>query len=169
MVDSLDVSADAGQSVSAAERGRVTDGQETGQTRRTRGGKGRTRKLTVRFSDAEFAAIQDAAEGNPSRWVRDVVVSVATTAPDGVAVPGQPVGRPVIGVGSVAVQAQMLEVMKARAVLAAIGNNVNQIAKGVNAGQPLESEQAVAVFRFLRAKVNLLDAEVHRLRAVTAS
>lgn len=54
--------------------------------------------------------------------------------------------------------------LQVRAQLAAIGNNVNQIAKGVNAGQPLEATQAAAMYRFIRAHVNTLDAELDRLR-----
>jgi len=169
MVDSSDVSAHAGQPESAAGRGRVTDERGSVAVRRGRGGQGRTRKLTVRFSDSEFAAVLEAANGHPSSWIREVAVAVATGPKAGsseLSSEREPAQR---GRGGVAAQQQMLEVMKARAVLAAIGNNVNQIAKGINAGQPLESDQAAAMFRFLRSKVNILDAEVRRLRVVSES
>ncbi len=176
MVDSLNVSARAEQSVSAAERGRVTElRNDVESTEREL----RTKIVSVRMTDSEWATVVTAARvagKHPASWIRDVSVLTARGRAGEPKAGGESVicaGDPDVGqrreTALLIAQAQMQEVMKARAVLAAIGNNVNQIAKAVNAGQPLESEQAVAVFGFLRAKVNLLDAEVHRLRAVTAS
>lgn len=168
MVDSSDVLADAAQSESAAGRGRVTeqrDDQESG------GRELRTKIVSVRMTDSEWDAVVAAAQAAgklPASWIRDVSVLTASGRP------GEPIGVEEPDAGSretalVIAQTQMQEVMKARAVVAAIGNNVNQIAKAVNVGQPLEAEQAAGMFRFLRAKVNLLDAEVHRLRGTVES
>lgn len=66
---------------------------------------------------------------------------------------------------AVAAREQMLALGRLRAQLASIGNNVNQIARGVNAGQPVEAAQAGALWSYIRENVDRLDGELDRLRA----
>ncbi len=152
---------------SAAGRGSTSKRRAGGAYRRHAPVGARDVRVNVRFSDSEFAAVAAAAKVSgqrPASWLGDIGVRVASDAGVSGLVPGA------VGVGEdlkvVLVQQQMLAVGRARAQLAAIGNNVNQIARGVNAGQPVESEQAQVMYAHIRTHVDRLDAEVDRLRVV---
>lgn len=170
MVDSSDVALESTSGGSSAGRGLGNKSEKTVPPWTKPPEMRRTQRVDVRLNQAEYEAICVAAEAGqkePSKWLREVGLAVAAGTGDDVSATPVDGPRPQSSGASVAVQQQMLEVGKARAVLAAIGNNVNQIAKGVNAGQPLEATQAAAMYRFIRTHVNTLDAEVRRLRAVS--
>ncbi len=153
--------------VGAAGRGSTKGKEWKGSYRKHLVGGPRGVRVEVRFSAEEFASIGGAAADagqRPASWLGEVGLRVAAGTgvlsldPGGAGLVEDP--------KVVLVQQQMVAVMRVRGQLAAIGNNVNQIARAVNAGQPVAAAQAESVYSYLRVHVARCDAEVTRLRIV---
>lgn len=154
-----------GAVTAAAERGRSSKGRTGGAYRGHLKSGRRDVRVNVRLSEEEASSVTEAARAagqTPSTWLAEVGVMVATnTAPEG-RTRGEVSEREL---AAVAAREQMLALGRLRAQLASIGNNVNQIARGVNAGQPVEAAQAGALWSYIRENVDRLDGELDRLRA----
>lgn len=91
----------------------------------------RNHRLTVRFDEQEAAAIRELADRSgqsPGSLLRQALLNVP--------LPSRSVRRPSVEVQAVA---RLLgELAKIRAAINMPGSNINQIAKGVNMGRPVE-------------------------------
>lgn len=154
-----------GAATAAAERGHTSNGRTGGAYRGHLKSGRRDARVNVRLSEEEASSVAEAARAagqTPSTWLAETGVRVAMNA--------APQGQNRGGVSerelaAVAAREQMSALIRVRAQLAGIGNNVNQIARGVNAGQPVEAEQAGALWSYIRESVDRLDGELVRLRA----
>lgn len=120
---------------------------------------GRKFDLEVRLSEDEKSVLASAAgreEMALATWARDVLLTAAETgeeAEGAVRYRRSTPPNPVL----------LRELAAARSSLAAVANNLNQIAKATNAGQPIESKQANGVYQYVIARVNEIDDVVGRL------
>ncbi len=96
--------------------------------RRRRRGAAAARQLLVRFTDAEYASVRDAAKARPGRGVsmsRFVAEAALTAA-------GSPARTAPIGGGGAPSRLVLAEVMEATAAVNRVGNNLNQLAREKN-------------------------------------
>ena len=165
MADVVRATKGRGAVTAVAERGHSSKGRAGGAYRGHLKSGRRDVRVNVSLSEVEAAAVKaaaSAADQTPSAWLAEVGVTVATnTAPEG----QNRVEVSERELAAVAAREQMLALGRLRAQLASIGNNVNQIARGVNAGQPVEAAQAGALWSYIRENVDRLDGELDRLRA----
>ena len=122
--------------------------------RRRRRGAAAARQLLVRFTDAEYASVRDAAKARPGRGVsmsRFVAEAALTAA-------GSPARTAPIGGGGAPSRLVLAEVMEATAAVNRVGNNLNQLARERNTtGQrPVRSLEMEA--RVLAALQRLAEA-----------
>lgn len=154
-----------GAVTAAAERGHTSKGRTGGAYRGHLKAGRRDARVNVRLSEDEASAVAEAARAagqTPSTWLAEVGVAVATNGVPQGQNRGESADREL---AAIAAREQMLALGRLRAQLASIGNNVNQIARGVNAGQPVEAAQAGALWTYIRENVDRLDGELDRLRA----
>lgn len=88
-------------------------------------------------------------------WAREVLLAAADTGEDDgtVRYRRSEAPNPVL----------LRNLAEARSSLAAIGNNLNQIAKATNTEQPVEAAQARAVFNYVVERVDRIDDAVAAL------
>ena len=112
----------------------------------------------MRLSEDEKETLKQAAareELKLATWAREVLLAAADTGEDDgtVRYRRSEAPNPVL----------LRNLAEARSALAAIGNNLNQIAKAANSDQPVEAAQARATFNYVIERVDLIDDAVAAL------